>query len=264
MIARLAAGLAIAASIAVAARAARALSTSGAIAAAIVGTASIAAGWSWAALLLAFFVSSSVLSRIGVDIKHRRTSSVVEKSGARDAVQVLANGGVFGIAAVGSLIAPSETWLAAGAGALAASTADTWATEIGTLAGTSPRLVTTWRVVPPGTSGAVTAAGTLGMVAGSAFLTLCAAAVVWPRHVLAATLAGGVLGALTDSIAGALVQSRRRCISCDAQTERTVHSCGTSTVHAGGIPWLSNDAVNVLCGAAGALSAVAAMRAFSQ
>ena len=262
MIARVATGLAIAGVIAIAAWAARALTPRGAIAATIVGAAAIAAGWSWGVLLLAFFVSSSALSRAGVDIKNRRTSGIVEKSGARDAVQVIANGAIFGITAVASIIAPSDAWLAAGAGALAASTADTWATEIGTLAGGTPRLVTTWRTVPPGTSGGVTAAGTLGMIAGSAFLTLVAAAVAWPRHVVAATLVGGVAGAVADSLAGATIQARRRCSSCDAMTERTIHSCGTPTVHAGGIPWLSNDAVNLLCGTVGASTAVAVMRAF--
>ncbi|MGQ0714249.1 MAG: DUF92 domain-containing protein [Gemmatimonadaceae bacterium] len=261
MIARVAAALVIAAAIAIAARAARALSQSGAIAATIIGTVSITAGWSWAALLLAFFVSSSALSRLGVDIKQRRTSGIGEKGGPRDAVQVLANGGIFGIAAVGAVISPSDAWMAVGAGALAASTADTWATEVGTLVGKTPRLVTSWRPVPPGTSGAVTGAGILGMLGGSAFLTLCTAAVVWPRHVAAATLVGGVAGALVDTLAGATVQSRRRCISCDAATERTIHSCGTSTVHAGGIPWLTNDAVNVLCGAAGAMTALAVAQA---
>jgi uncharacterized protein (TIGR00297 family) len=262
VIARVAAGLAIAGVIAIAAWSARALTARGTVAATLVGAAAIAAGWSWGVLLLAFFLSSSALSRAGVDIKHGRTSGVVEKSGARDAVQVIANGGVFGITAVASLIAPSDVWLAAGAGALAASTADTWATEVGTLAGGTPRLVTSWRAVPPGTSGGVTAAGTIGMLAGSAFLTLVAAAVVWPRHVVAATLAGGVAGALADSFAGATIQARRRCSSCDALTERTIHSCGTPTVHAGGIPWLSNDAVNLVCGVVGAATAVAFMRAF--
>lgn len=262
MIARVAAGLAIAAVIAIAAVAARALTVRGAIAATTVGAAAIATGWSWSVLLLAFFLSSSALSRAGVDIKNQRTAGIVEKSGARDAVQVIANGGIFGITAVASVIAPSDAWLAAGAGALAASTADTWATEMGTLVGGTPRMVTTWRPVPPGTSGGVTAAGTLGMLAGSAFLTLVVAAVVWPRHVVAATFVGGVAGAFADSLAGATVQARRRCSSCDALTERTIHSCGTPTVHAGGIPWLSNDAVNVLCGAVGAATAVAVARAF--
>jgi uncharacterized protein (TIGR00297 family) len=262
VISRVAAALAIAGVIAIAAWASRALTVRGAIAATLVGAAAIAAGWSWGVLLLAFFLSSSALSRAGVDIKNRRTSGIVEKSGPRDAVQVIANGGIFGITAVASVIAPSDAWLAAGAGALAASTADTWATEVGTLVGGTPRIVTTWRAVSPGTSGGVTAAGTLGMIAGSAFLTLVAAAVVWPRHVLVATLVGGVAGALADSLVGATIQARRRCSSCDALTERTIHSCGTPTVQAGGIPWLSNDAVNLVCAAVGAATAVAVARAF--
>jgi uncharacterized protein (TIGR00297 family) len=262
VISRVAVALAIAGVIAIAAWAARALTARGAIAAALLGAAAIAAGWAWGVLLLAFFLSSSALSRAGVDIKNHRLLEIVEKRAARDAVQVIANGGIFGITAVASVIAPSGAWLAAGAGALAASTADTWATEVGTLVGGTPRIITTWRAVPAGTSGGVTAAGTLGMIAGSAFLTLVAAAVVWPRHVVAATFVGGVAGALADSLAGATIQARRRCSSCDALSERTIHSCGTPTVHAGGIPWLSNDGVNLLCGAVGAATAVAVSRAF--
>ena len=263
MIERVAAGVALAAVIAFATRAARALTTDGAIAATLVGATSIAAGWSWGALLLAFFLSSSALSRIGVDIKHRRTSSILEKGAERDAVQVLANGGIFAVAAIGSLVVPWDGWLAIGGGALAAATADTWATEIGTLGGGTPRLLTTGRVVPPGTSGAVTGAGTLAMVLGSAFLTLCMAAAVWPRHVALAAFAGGVVGALSDSLAGATVQSRRRCASCDAFTERAIHSCGAHTVHAGGASWMSNDAVNFLCSVVGASTALAVMRALA-
>jgi uncharacterized protein (TIGR00297 family) len=261
VIERVAAGVALATVIALAARAARGLTTDGAIAATLIGAASIAAGWSWGALVLAFFLSSSALSRIGIDIKHRRTSSILAKGGERDAAQVLANGGIFGVAAIGSLVAPWDGWLAIGGGSLAAATADTWATEIGTLSRRDPRLLTTWRAVAPGTSGAVTGAGTLGMVLGSAFLTLCMAAVLWPRHVTLAAFAGGVLGALADSVAGATVQSRRRCASCDAFTERAVHSCGAHTVHAGGASWMTNDVVNFLCSVVGALSALVVMRA---
>ena len=256
MIERAAAGIVLAAVVALAARLARALTTDGAIAATLVGAASVAAGWSWAALLLGFFVSSSALSRIGIDIKQRRTSGILDKGGERDALQVLANGGVFAVAALGHVVSPWDGWLALGGGALAAATADTWATEIGTLARGVPHLVTTWRPAPAGTSGAVTAVGTLAMVLGSAFLTLGMVAAVWPRHVVAASFAGGVLGALADSLAGATMQARRRCASCDARTERAIHSCGAHTVHVGGAAWMTNDAVNFLCSVVGALSAL--------
>lgn len=258
---RVAAGIALAAVIAAGARAARALTTDGAIVATLVGAASVAAGWSWGALLLAFFLSSSALSRIGIDIKQRRTSAILEKAGARDATQVLANGGVFAAAAIGHVVLPWDGWMAIGGGALAAATADTWATEIGTLARGLPRIITTWRPAPPGTSGAVTVMGTIGMVLGSAFLTLGMVAAVWPRHVFMAAFVGGVLGALADSLAGATMQARRRCASCDALTERAIHSCGAHTVHAGGASWMTNDAVNVLCSAVGASSALVVVRA---
>ncbi len=261
MIERAAAGIALAAVIAIAARAARALTTDGAVAATIVGAVSVAAGWSWAALLLAFFLSSSALSRIGIDIKRQRTSGILEKESRRDAVQVLANGGVFAAAALGYVALPWDGWMALGGGALAAATADTWATEIGTLAKGVPRVVTTWRPALPGTSGAVTVHGSIGMVLGSAFLTLGMVAAVWPRHVFVAAFVGGVVGALADSLAGATMQARRRCASCDALTERAIHSCGAHTVHAGGASWMTNDAVNLLCSVVGASLAIVVARA---
>jgi uncharacterized membrane protein len=153
--------------------------------------------------------------------------------------------------------------LAIGGGALAAATADTWSTEIGTLAGGEPRLVTTWRAVPTGTSGGLTGVGSLAMVLGSAFLTLVMAAAVWPRHVVLGAFVGGVLGSLADSLAGATVQARRRCTSCDALTERAIHSCGASTVHAGGASWMTNDAVNVVSGVVGAVAALVVSRALA-
>ena len=263
MIERITAGLALAAVIAFAARAAQALTTGGALAATVVGAVSIAAGWSWGALLLAFFFSSTALSHVGAEVKSRRTSNILEKGLRRDAVQVIANGGVFATAAAVSLFAPEEAWLAAGGGAIAAVTADTWATELGTLSRATPRLLTTWRPAPAGTSGAVTGLGTLGMLLGSAFLTLCMMAVAWTRQAWLAAFIGGVVGALVDSLAGATIQARRRCTSCDAFTERETHSCGARTIHAGGASWMTNDAVNLLCAASGASAAVLVMGAFA-
>jgi len=219
-----------------------------------VGTACVAAGWSWGGLLIAFFVASTLLSRAGAARKDRRVGGIVAKGGERDATQVLSNGGVFAGAALLSILAPEwPGWTAVGAGALAAATADTWATEVGTLAGGVPRSITSMRPVPPGTSGGVTPAGTLASLAGAGFIAALAWAAGWPREaVVGGAAVGGFAGSLADSLLGATLQSRRWCDHCGAATERTVHSCGTTTRAAGGLSWLDNDRVNLAATLVGA------------
>lgn len=256
MIARATAGFVVACAIAIAGVRAGALARDGAAAAVVVGTLCAAAGWSWAALIIAFFLTSSMLSRLRAESRAERADAVVAKGGARDAVQVVANGGLFALAALLSLAAPWEGWMPLAAGALAAVTADTWGTEIGTLAAAPPRLITSWQRVPVGTSGAVTPAGLLASAAGALFIALAAWLLRWPAAVAGAALAGGVAGALTDSLLGALWQARRWCERCEAGTERAVHICGTTTRLSGGLAWLNNDGVNCLSGAAGALIAL--------
>jgi len=253
VIARATVGTLVAAAIALAAWRANSLSRSGALAALVVGALAIAAGWSWGGLLVIYFVSTSLLTRMGAAAKERRGGGIVEKGGARDAAQVLANGAVFAIAALLELVHPSPLWLAAGAGALAASAADSWGTEVGMLSGGAPRMITTWRVVPAGTSGGVSTAGLAATVAGALCIGVAALLLHWGIRVSAAAIAGGCIGALVDSLGGALVQERRRCPACDAATERTVHDCGARTERVGGVGWLNNDGINALCTLTGAL-----------
>jgi uncharacterized protein (TIGR00297 family) len=256
VIGRAAAGLLLAIGIADAARRVGALSRGGAAAAVVCGTLAVAAGWAWGALLVAYFVGASALSRLRAAEKARRTGDIVAKGGARDAVQVLANGGIFAAAAALAVAWPSPLWLAAGAGSLAAAAADSWGTEIGTLARARPRMITTWRPAPPGTSGAVSAPGLAATVAGALFTAALLWGLTGGRRLAVAVAAGGVAGALADSLLGAVAQARRRCPACGAGTERAVHSCGAATVPAGGAAWLDNDAVNLLCGATGAAVAL--------
>jgi uncharacterized protein (TIGR00297 family) len=235
------------------ARRARTLSTSGAIAAAIIGTIAIAAGWSWGIMLLSFFVSASALSKLGERRKAELVGSIIEKGGERDAGQVLANGGLFAAAALAQLLFPSPIWYAMGAGALAASASDTWATEIGTLAGGEPRSIVTGRRVPAGTSGGVSLAGSIAGIAGALFIAVLATLANWPVAFAAIAL-GGIAGALADSLLGATLQARRWCDLCAKGTERLIHNCGTTTRAAGGLAGFDNDWVNAVCSSVGALT----------
>jgi uncharacterized protein (TIGR00297 family) len=255
---RLAAALPIAAIVALIAWRARALTLSGALAAAAIGGIAVSAGWRWAVLLIVYFVSSAALSRFGAARKEKLTRSIIEKPGARDAWQVLANGFAFGVAALGSLATPypEPGWLALGAGALAASAADTWATEIGILYGGTPRSVLHWRPVPPGTSGAVSLVGSGGAVLGAIGIGTVALLMGWGARIAVAAVIGGLGGAIVDSLLGATVQSRLWCDRCGVQTEREVHDCGRRTQPIRGMPWIDNDLVNFLAGIAGGLLAL--------
>ena len=249
-------GIVLAAAVALAARRARALSSGGALAATVVGAAAVAAGWDWAALVILFFVSSTALSRHGAERKAARTESVVAKGGERDAMQVLANGGPFTLAAALYALHPAPELAVLAGGALATAAADTWATEIGTLAGGEPRSIIHGGRVPAGMSGGVTLVGTLASILGAAAIAGAALLLGWPRAVAAAAAAGGLAGSLADSVLGATVQARRRCEACGVPTERGVHACGRPTRHDGGVRWLDNDWVNLLSGAMGALAAL--------
>jgi uncharacterized protein (TIGR00297 family) len=255
VISRVAAGVVVAGTVALAASRAHALSREGMFAAIAIGTLAVAAGWAWGALLIGYFVASIALSKLRAAEKAQRTSSVVAKGGARDAVQVIANGGLFALAAVVAatpLLTESEAAVVAAValGALAASAADTWATEIGSLASRPPRSIISWRRVAPGTSGGVNLLGIGAMVLGAAFVAL-GARVLSIDAPIAAVVIGGVGGALADSVVGATLQDRRWCDTCGTSTERAVHSCGTTTRHAGGLTAMDNDLVNLIATVAG-------------
>jgi uncharacterized protein (TIGR00297 family) len=245
---RLAVGAVLAAGVALAAYRVRALSFDGALAAFVVGTIVVAAGgWSSAAVLLAFFLPSALLTRMGRERKGWVRGT--QEPAPRNAWQVLANGGVATLCAVAALAA-SAPFNAAFAGAFAAASADTWATEIGTLARRRPVSILTFCPIETGLSGGVTLLGTCAMIAGA----LCVAVVASLLRVapLLTVVAAGIAGALLDSIVGASLQARQWCPRCSCECETAQHYCGTPTTTRRGVRWIQNDAVNLtatLCGA---------------
>lgn len=209
-------------------------------------------GWAGGAVLAAFFVSSTLISGVappppGLDPKGPR----------RDPRQVLANGLVAGLAALGGRVDPGlGLWLATAT--LAAAAADTWATSVGALSRREPRRIVGWQPVPRGTSGGITLAGSLGAAAGAGLVAGTAVMTGAPAAVLPIGTLVGFLGMALDSLLGATAQGRFRCPACDRPSEWPVHRCGTATIHEGGIRWLDNDAVNLAATAAAAALALGA------
>jgi uncharacterized protein (TIGR00297 family) len=202
-----------------------------------------------AGALVAFFASSSALSKVGEGRK--RTVPLAQAKGAqRDAWQVLANGGVASVCAV----AGQPRGLV---GALAAAGADTWATELGLLSHRTPRLITTLRRVPAGTSGGVTPQGLIASVGGALAVGIGYAALGGGWSILRRSVVSGLGGALIDSLFGATVQAEYWCHHCAQPTEDAMHEpCGSATQLRRGYRWVTNDTVNLLATLSGAAIAL--------
>lgn len=244
---------------------ARSLSKDGAVAAVFIGTIIFGfGGWQWAVLLLAFFISSSLLTR---SFKNRKKvlDEKYSKEGPRDAGQVFSNGGIAALFVLLHALFPQTNWIwLVFASALAAVNADTWATELGVLNPDRPRLISDLRLqVEKGTSGAVSLYGTGAAILGAALIGALAA-FLYPDGSLSLffwiTLSG-LLGSLFDSLLGSTVQAIYFCPTDHKETEKhPYHTCGSPTVQIRGWRWLNNDLVNVACSLFGAgISLIAAL-----
>ena len=256
----------------------RSLNKSGAILALIVGFISCAASITLGLTLIAFFLGSSRITKVGA-AKKKKIEDGHQEGGNRNWVQVLANGGLgTALAAVywvltrraglhpeqpldlGGALADLSWLQAAYLCHYACCNADTWASELGVLASASPILVTRpWKTVPPGTNGGVTWVGTGASLLGGLFiglffwlfgLALQPSAVrgdqippQWPLILLGA--AAGVLGSLIDSFLGATLQYSGWCekkkLVVEKPTETTRHISGWNV--------LDNHQVNFLAAA---------------
>ena len=270
----LAIGAVLAAVVAVAGMVTEALTGRGAIAAWGVGTVILGVGGpAWAVLVLLFFLSSSLVSRWRDDLK-AKPAVVFAKGTRRDAGQVLANGAVAaGIAALHLRFPESAPLFAAFAGAMAAVTADTWATEVGLLSDAPPVGITTGEVVERGTSGGITVLGTVAASAGATLIGVAAALLHASREALAFGIfdsrmldfgpeavrllpivaVAGLASAAFDSLLGATVQGVYYSDAMQRETERAADASGHPHPLIRGRRWITNDVVNVMasvCGAA--------------
>lgn len=199
-------------------------------------------GWPWIVPAATFFVLTSVLTA------YRRVESTGSLRGLR---QVAANG-VVPIAApvIGYALTHNQVWFAVYIGGVAASIADSWASEIGRFSRRSPISLRSRRRVPKGTSGAVSPLGLIATCVGGSAVGVVGALFSDPTMVIVG-LAAGIAGSALDSLIGATVQGRFVCPACEASVEDRYH-CGVPGGLAAGRRWIDNDVVNTLANIAGA------------
>mmetsp|Transcript_37969 Transcript_37969/g.72791 ORF Transcript_37969/g.72791 Transcript_37969/m.72791 type:complete len:438 (+) Transcript_37969:122-1435(+) len=244
----------------------KSLDISGAVSAFFVGWISCSASFAFGLTLIAFFVSSSVLTRVGPKVK-RKTDQEFKEGGQRNVVQVLANGLVPTLVAAlaGALAFPHQpvfgsnmhSWLpacvCAFVGYYACCCGDTWASEVGVLSKAPPRLITSFEVVPAGTNGGISLLGTIASAAGGLFVGMCyftsslyfhlstpAASTDKILLMIPLGLGAGLVGSFIDSILGATIQFS----GYDNIQDKITGSPGPNVEHISGLRILNNHAVN--------------------
>jgi uncharacterized protein (TIGR00297 family) len=207
--------------------------------------------WDAAIPMLYFFFSAALLGKWNKKWDHREIKEA--KGRSRDLVQVFANGGVAMLAlvlGVSPCIDANHAYLIFLV-VMAGSTADTWATEIGTMKRGSAYFLIGWKKVPVGLSGGVSVWGTFAAFVGAFSMGVVAVALgAMDWHWIWWVAGLGWLSSLFDSLLGQFLQYRWK----DQGRWREDRPHG-APVHSSGYRWITNDMVNLLSGMAIALIA---------
>lgn len=236
----------------------RALTVSGAVAAFVVGGCVFSFGGIEAAvILIAFFISGSLLSKLNPQANQK------EKNG-RDYKQVLSNGiaPVIGVLLTALTPIVREQATVFFLASLATATADTWATEIGMRYGNRVYNVFSFRPMQKGLSGGVSVIGLLASVLGAMSIGLLPLLPFWGGdkmcglvlvRIFPVVAVAGFIGALIDSLLGATIQVKYEHDGLYIED----YVAGSSRVS--GVSFIDNNLVNLIATIWGGLIGVALM-----
>jgi uncharacterized protein (TIGR00297 family) len=191
------------------ARFVRGVSFSGAIAGAVICLVLFAsAGPGAFVALVSVFVLTWISTRLGYGQKLKLGTA--QNREGRGAAQVLANLSISAVCAAVFAVTKNAAFLLATAAALSEAAADTVSSELGQAGSAKARLITSWKLVPAGTDGGVSVAGTLGGIAAALFVTLvCASVGMFPLKQTAASVMAALFGMIVDSYLGATLERRK-------------------------------------------------------
>ncbi|KAI3805626.1 hypothetical protein L1987_28175 [Smallanthus sonchifolius] len=243
------------------------LDISGAFAGFFVMAVHLSVNYRFGAMLLAFFFTSSKLTKLGEDRK-RSVDADFKAGGQRNWIQVFSNSGIATILVIAFWKLKSSqdicldsresyiiTSIVGGIiGHYSCSNGDTWSSELGVLSDEQPRLITTFKVVRRGTNGGVTKAGlqaaaAAGAVIGLAFVlpgffTKSCTNDAFLKQLLVIPLSAlaGLTGSLIDSLLGATLQFSGFC----SVRNKVVSKPGPTVKRISGLSILDNNGVNVV------------------
>ncbi len=185
----------------------RALDAPGAVAAFLVGlVVAVTADIGWLLLMTVFSVVGAVVTLVGKRRKEGRKAAEA-RDGERGVRNVLANGLAAVLAALCVVLVDESAAMLAFATAVAAVTADTMATELGSLGRGARRIVPPFDLRPPGENGCVSWVGQSAAALGAVVIALAAVPLLGlPLHLAWVPAVAGWLGCQLDSVLGATLE----------------------------------------------------------
>ena len=231
------------------------LTLDGSVGATLMGTLMYATSGIFGSLMMVvFFLSSSILSHFKKN-KKKKVARQFDKTGRRDILQVLANGGVGLIHSILYYLTKNPAYLVFLGISFAAANADTWATELGILNKKDPISLRTFKRVAKGTSGAISLFGTFSALVGSTLIAIFATlgfsflniGELGFEYIQAFQMValGGFIGSIIDSILGATVQGVYYSQELEGETEKRDYN-GKPNILVRGFSFVNNDLVNFL------------------
>jgi uncharacterized protein (TIGR00297 family) len=196
-------------------------------------------GWGLALAIILFFVFGSYFSS-----RRRRYYGADEKNESRyyrpgeerrDSFQVWSNGFWVAVFAILWFLFGLDALLLAAFAVIATATADTLATEIGSVKPGRTVRITDFKRVETGTDGGISLKGTTAAIAGSLMIAMVLYITPYfSSELVLLIFAAGFLGSVADSIAGAYLQSENIAAVRPAGFTKTSHAFKNNFVN-----WLS-------------------------